>query len=57
MGGGGGVGGGGRGATGGGGGRRIFTKSAAFVNGREWRLVWTAPDGTTFRGSPTRAYK
>ena len=37
--------------------RGYFTKSAAFVNGREWRLVWTAPDGTTFRGSPTRAYK
>ena len=37
--------------------RAYFTKSAAFVNGREWRLVWTAPDGTTFRGSPTRAYK
>ena len=37
--------------------RGYFAKSAAFVNGREWRLVWTAPDGTTFRGSPTRAYK
>ena len=37
--------------------RGYFTKSAAFVNGREWRLVWKAPDGTTFRGSPTRAYK
>jgi hypothetical protein len=33
-----------------------FTKSDAFVAGREWRLVWKAPDGTTFRGSPTRAY-
>ena len=37
--------------------RGYFTKSAAFVNGRQWRLVWKAPDGTTFRGSPTRAYK
>ena len=37
--------------------RGYFTKSAAFAKGREWRLVWTAPDGTTFRGSPTRAYK
>jgi hypothetical protein len=34
-----------------------FTKSAAFVDGREWRLVWKDPDGTTFRGSPTRAYR
>jgi Cellulase (glycosyl hydrolase family 5) len=33
-----------------------FTKSGAFVKDREWRLVWKAPDGTTFRGSPTRAY-
>ena len=37
--------------------RGYFTKSAAFVAGRQWRLVWKAPDGTTFRGSPTRAYK
>jgi hypothetical protein len=36
--------------------RGYFTKSAALVAGGEWRLVWTAPDGTTFRGSPTRAY-
>jgi hypothetical protein len=33
-----------------------FTKSGAFVKDREWRLVWKAPDGTTFRGTPTRAY-
>ena len=38
--------------------RGYFTKSAAFdAKGAQWRLVWTAPDGTTFRGSPTRAYK
>ena len=37
--------------------RGYFTKSSAFVAGREWRLVWKAPDGTTFRGTPTRAYK
>jgi hypothetical protein len=36
--------------------RGYFTKSAAFVAGREWRLVWKAPDGTSFRGTPTRAY-
>jgi hypothetical protein len=36
--------------------RGYFTKSGAFVAGREWRLVWKAPDGTTFRGTPTRAY-
>ena len=37
--------------------RGYFTKSAANASGREWRLVWKAPDGTTFRGTPTRAYK
>jgi hypothetical protein len=37
--------------------RGYFTTSAALVSGREWRLVWKAPDGTTFRGSPTRAYR
>jgi hypothetical protein len=37
--------------------RGYFTKSASFVNGRQWRVVWTAPDGTTFHGTPTRAYK
>jgi hypothetical protein len=37
--------------------RGYFAKTAGLVKGREWRLVWTAPDGTTFRGSPTRAYK
>jgi len=36
--------------------RGYFTKSGAFVAGREWRLVWKAPDGTTLRGTPTRAY-
>jgi hypothetical protein len=36
--------------------RGYFTKSAANVKGRQWRLVWKAPDGTEFRGSPTRAY-
>jgi hypothetical protein len=36
--------------------RGYFTKTAGFVKGREWRLVWKAPDGTTLRGTPTRAY-
>jgi hypothetical protein len=36
--------------------RGYFTKPAALVKGRQWRLVWTAPDGTTFRGTATRAY-
>jgi hypothetical protein len=36
--------------------RAYFTKGAGNASGREWRLVWTAPDGTTFRGTPTRAY-
>jgi hypothetical protein len=36
--------------------RGYFTKSAGFVKGRRWRLAWTAPDGTTFRGTATRAY-
>ena len=36
--------------------RGYFTKSSAYVANRQWRLVWTAPDGTTFHGSPTRAY-
>ncbi len=36
--------------------RGYFAKSAANVKNRQWRLVWKAPDGTVFRGSPTRAY-
>jgi hypothetical protein len=36
--------------------RGYFTKSGAFVANREWRVVWKAPDGTTYHGSPTRAY-
>jgi hypothetical protein len=35
--------------------RGYFKKSGSFVDGRTWRLVWKAPDGTTFRGSTTRA--
>jgi len=33
-----------------------FTKTAALVKDRQWRLVWKAPDGTVFRGTLTRAY-
>jgi Cellulase (glycosyl hydrolase family 5) len=33
-----------------------FTKTAALVGGRQWRLVWAAPNGTIYRGTPTRAY-
>ena len=36
--------------------RGYFAKSAANAKDREWRLVWKAPDGTTYRGTPTRAY-
>jgi hypothetical protein len=36
--------------------RGYFTKTAGLVKNRQWRLVWTAPDGTIFRGTPTRAY-
>lgn len=37
-------------------GRGYFTTSARYAKGREYRLSWKAPDGTTFRGAPTRAY-
>lgn len=33
-----------------------FTVSAAYARNRQYLLVWTAPDGTTFRGAATRAY-
>lgn len=33
-----------------------FTVKAGYRKGRQFRLVWTAPDGTTYRGAPTRAY-
>jgi hypothetical protein len=34
----------------------FFTVKASYRKGRQFRLVWTAPDGTVFRGAPTRAY-
>lgn len=33
-----------------------FAVKTGYVKGRQFRLVWTAPDGTTYRGAPTRAY-
>ncbi|MGZ6694910.1 MAG: hypothetical protein ACXVFL_04620 [Solirubrobacteraceae bacterium] len=36
--------------------RGYFTRTVSNASGRRWRLVWTAPDGTTYRGSQTRAY-
>jgi hypothetical protein len=36
--------------------RGYFTRTAGLVKGREWRLTWRAPDGTIYRGTPTRAY-
>ena len=36
--------------------RGYFAKGAANAKDREWRLVWTAPDGQTYRGTPTLAY-
>ena len=36
---------------------RLLHQELGLRGRREWRLVWKAPDGTTFRGTPTRAYK
>ena len=33
-----------------------FTATTSLRSGRQYRLTWTAPDGTTYRGAPTRAY-
>jgi hypothetical protein len=36
--------------------RGVFTRSASLgPSTREWRLHWTAPDGTLYTGAPTRA--
>jgi hypothetical protein len=37
--------------------RGYFTRNASFKAGRQWRLAWTAPDGTVLRGTSTRAYR
>ena len=34
--------------------RGYFTRKAALKSGRRWRLQWTSPSGTTFRGSATQ---
>ncbi len=36
--------------------RGSFTRSVSLRAGRRYRLAWTAPDGTVFRGPPTRVY-
>jgi hypothetical protein len=36
--------------------RGYFKRSAALKPGRRWRLQWTAPDGTVFDGTATRAH-
>jgi len=36
--------------------RGVFRRRVADAAGRRWRLVWTSPQGTTFRGPPTRAH-
>lgn len=37
--------------------RGAFTTRSLNRSGRRWRLRWTAPDGSTFRGPPIRAYR
>ncbi len=37
--------------------RGYFTRTVADAKNRQWRLTWTSPAGTVYRGSPTRAYK
>jgi hypothetical protein len=34
-----------------------FSATAKNGTGRQWRLEWTSPDGETFHGSATKAYK
>ncbi|MBI5106965.1 MAG: hypothetical protein HZB46_18620 [Solirubrobacterales bacterium] len=36
--------------------RGAFTKATANRKGRQWRLRWTAGDGTTYTSPPVRAY-
>jgi hypothetical protein len=37
--------------------RGYFTRTVSDAKNRQWRLTWTAPGGTVYHGSPTRAYK
>jgi hypothetical protein len=34
----------------------VFTARTTRREGRRWRVLWTAPDGTRYRGATTRAY-
>jgi hypothetical protein len=34
----------------------FFTAKVGYQQGRQFRVVWTAPEGATYRGAPTRAY-
>lgn len=36
--------------------RGVFTASTTRRAGRQWRVLWVAPSGTTYRGAATRAY-
>jgi Cellulase (glycosyl hydrolase family 5) len=36
--------------------RGYWSRSAGGAKGRRWRVSWVAPDGTTYVGTPTRAY-
>ena len=36
--------------------RHVWTARSAYRRGGRWRVVWTAPGGTTFAGPATRAY-
>ena len=36
--------------------RGYWSRSAGGAKGRQWRVSWVAPDGTTYSGTPTRAY-
>ena len=36
--------------------RGYFTRTVSNAKGRQWRLTWTAPGGTVYHGSATRAY-
>ena len=37
--------------------RGYFQRQASFRSGRRYRVVWTAPDGSTVRGTPTSVYR
>lgn len=37
--------------------RGAFTRKVAYRSGRQFQLVWTAPDGTRYAGTAIRAYR